>query len=244
MSVPGPASSPPPESPTLASPPTPLARGWTISSIVLVVALILVAVGSTALWLRWDAFTTWSNPHGNPASVLGLGVSLIGFGLALLTMWDTQQINRRAQAEATVAVRGAQEAVKEAYRQTRLAMEKTAIILLISEIENLRRLIIAVRESGQAAQWQRASFQCQEATLLVPYLSGNPYLLPREEIVLRGAAEAMGKALRYINGRLKRSQLSAGLPDPHATNIEGTIQKISDILSRCRKLSMESPHAP
>jgi hypothetical protein len=235
--------------------PSTTAPGWTISSVVLVVALVLVAVGFTTLWLRWDDFTKWSNPYGNAASVLGLAVSLIGFFLALLTMWDTQRINRRAQAEVEAvvrraqhdvesAVRGAQEAVKDAYRQTRLAMEKTAMVLLVSEVENLRRLIIAVRESGEAAQWQRASFQCQEATLLVPHLSGNPSLLPAEEDALRGAAEALGKALRYINGRLTRNQLEPGLPNPHATNIEGTIQGVSVILSRLRKLSLEAPHAP
>jgi hypothetical protein len=256
MSTPGPAGAPaPPATPTLSGAPAPTVRGWTISSFVLVAALIVIAVGFTVLWLRWDDFTDWSNPRGNAASVLGLAVSLIGFFLALLTMWDTQRINRRAQAEveATVrrsqqdveaAVRGAQEAVKDAYRQTRLAMEKTAMVLLVSEVENLRRLIVAVRDSGEAAQWQRASFQCQEATLLIPHLSGNPSLLRAEEDDLRGAAEALGKALRYINGRLTRNQLSPGLPHPHSTNIEETIQGVSAILSRLRKLSMEAPHAP
>src|SRR6266540_2410438 len=172
--------------PTLSRAPTPATSGWTISAIVLVIALIVVSVGFTTLWLRWDEFTNWSNPYGNPASVLGLAVSLIGFFLALLTLWDTQRINRRAQAEVEATVRGAQEAVKDAYRQTRVAMEKTAMVLLVSELENLRRLIISIRDSGQAALWQRASFQCQEATLLVPHLSGNPHLLRGEEDSLRG----------------------------------------------------------
>jgi hypothetical protein len=98
-------------------------------------------------------------------------------------------------------------------------------------------------ESAEAAQWRRASFQCQEATLLIPHLSGNPHLLAEEVTDLREAGESLEKALRYINGRLARNQLDAGLNNPHAANLGATIQKVSIILSRLRNLSMEVPHA-
>ncbi len=96
MSAPAPADAP--GSPVLsAQSPVPVrtARGWTISSVILVVGLLVIAVASAALWLRWDDFMNWSNPLGNAAGVLGLAVSVIGFCLTLLTMWDTQRINQR-----------------------------------------------------------------------------------------------------------------------------------------------------
>lgn len=217
---------------------------WPPSAVALVGTLVALAVGLTILALRWDAFVQWTNPYGNAAGVIGLAVSVVGFFLTLLTMWDTRRISRTAQEQVEEAVRQAQESVREAHRQTRAALERTAIVLLVSEVETLRRHVIGVRDSGEAGQWQRAALQCQEATLLVPYLSGNPHLLPGEIEALRSAAEALGKALRYINGRLSRNQLAAGIPNPHATNIEGSIQSVSAILTRLRKASMEPPNAP
>jgi len=253
MSAPGPArTSAPTVTPMHSHGPALTGGGCTVSAVALVVTLVAVAVAVTILWLRWDEFTKWSAPYGNAASVLGLAVSLIGFFLALLTLWDTRRINTRAQRNVTdavvqaqrdveVAVRGAQEAVHDAYRQTRLSMEKMAMILLVTEAENLCRLVFAMRDAGGTGRWEMAAFQCQEATLLVARLAGNPHLVPTEENDLRASADALGKVLRYINGRLAKGQLDPGLPNPHATNIDGMILGISAIVSRLRKLSMEVP---
>ena len=204
----------------------------------LAVGVILFVVGF-GFALAYRGESEWANF----ASIWGIWVRIIGFILTLYALADTRRVSREAEVTIKKAAAEAAQAVRQAQEQTRQVLEKTAMVLLVSELENLRRLLVAVRESGEAAQWQRASFQCQEATLLIIHLSGNPHLVAAEVTDLLNAAGALDRALRYINGRLARNQLDPGLPSPHATNIGATIQSVSVILSRLRKLSMEVPHA-
>jgi len=204
----------------------------------LTVGVILFVVG-LFFALAYRSESEWANF----ASIWSIWVGIIGFILTIYALADTRRVSREAEATITKAAAEAAKAVRQAQEQTRQVLEKTAMVLLVSELENLRRLLVAVRESGEAAQWQRASFQCQEATLLVPYLTGNPYLLPAEVNGLVEAAKALDKALRYINVRLTKNKLEPGLTYQHATNIGATIQGVSVILSRLRRFSMEVPHA-
>jgi type VI protein secretion system component VasK len=101
--------------------------GW-----VLVVGGVVVLLGLT---LSIALYHRESNTFANFASIWGLCVSLIGFGLTIYTLIETQRVAREAQQEiqtATIeaqqkiqeAARQAQEAVTQAQEQTRQMLER------------------------------------------------------------------------------------------------------------------------
>src|SRR5258708_884015 len=81
---------------------------------------------------------------GNIASIWGVCVGIIGFFLTIYTLWDTQRVTREAEAAIKKAAADAELAVQKAQDQTRQVLGKTAMILLVSELENLRRLVVAM----------------------------------------------------------------------------------------------------
>jgi heme/copper-type cytochrome/quinol oxidase subunit 1 len=185
-----------------------------------------------------------STAGANFSSIWGLCVSVVGFVITIATMLQTQHIAREAQRRIQEAADRSEKSVADAYRQVRLAMEKTSMVLLVSEVEQFLQLVTAARNFGDTGDWMLAVHSYQQGLALIPRLSGNPLLGVEGEAAIHGAEEALLSVVPYINRRLERKDISPHLRKPHADTIPVTIQTVSGILTRLRKQAMEAPNGP
>src|SRR5258706_1057689 len=101
-----------------------------------------------------SAVMSFFDQWANAASVVGFGLTIIGFAVTLLTVWRIKSY-------------------------TRNVVNTISGHLLAVEIAILLRLISDVREAGREMLWPRAIDRSQQARLIVFKLMGHPYLLQK-----------------------------------------------------------------
>jgi hypothetical protein len=207
--------------------------GWRRLLALLVLLALLSILG---LYYRQELSAVFDR-FGNAASVLGLAVSLIGFALTILTLLETQRIEKDAR-------RRIEEAVRTAQKETREAVAKIGLQLLAAESDSLRRLVSQIQEAHRGSLWTRAAEKCEEAQHLSILLAGNPHLNEEEKRGLRGGAED----LRIIANFIFKNRIPAGsVNNPLATKQTDPLDKLvaltTGIQARLRATSLEVPHA-
>ena len=206
-----------------------LARKW-----IIVVAALLLAAIVIFYWPDLYAACGW---FGNVASVLGLLVSLVGFMLTIWTVLQTQRMSKDAQEKI-------QKAFSEAQEETRSAVERIGLHLLVTETDILLQIIMGLRQAGVQGQWQLAMAHCMEARLATMRLAGNPHLHEEENETLRSGGEDLNLIHRYIEReRLGADAVIPGLPDQKTKALDKMISALGQLQARLRKQTLEVPNA-
>jgi hypothetical protein len=93
----------------------------------------------------WQAFEAFCNRYGNVASVIGLGLSVVGFAVT----WIVQYF---------------------AKKQVVQIIERIGTRQLESEVSTARNLVRDLRDASNRAQWTRAAEKCQEVESCISIL--------------------------------------------------------------------------
>jgi hypothetical protein len=162
-----------------------------------------------------SAFLSFCDRWGNAASVIGLGIALIGFAATLWSIWR----------------------IKEA---TRRAVRKIGMQLLSVETTILLRLITEARDAGRDRLWMRAIDRCQQARLISVTLCRSPHLLKDERDALRKADDDLRIVVQYIeNNRLTVDAPASNLPDVKKRALDRMVTTLGGIQGRLQAAAME-----
>jgi hypothetical protein len=162
-----------------------------------------------------SAFLSFFDKWGNAASVVGLGIALVGFAATLWSIWR----------------------IKEA---TRRAVSKIGMQLLSVETTILLRLITEARDTGRDKLWARAIDRCQQARLIAVTLCRNPHLLKSERDALRKADDDLRIVVQYIeNNRLASDAPAPNLPDAKKRALDRMVTSLGSIQGRLQAAAME-----
>lgn len=162
-----------------------------------------------------SAFALFFDRWGNAASVLGLGVTLIGFAATLWSVWR----------------------IKEA---TRRAVRNIGMQLLSVETTILLRPITEARDAGREKLWPRAIDRCQQARLIAVTLCRSPHLLKDERDALRKADDDLRIVVQYIeSNRLTSDALPLNLPDAKKRALDRMVTMLGGIQGRLQASAME-----
>ncbi len=157
-------------------------------------------------------FDNWANA----ASVVGLGITLIGFGI---TLWSVSRLRK----------------------DTRTVVGRITGQLLSVEITILLRLVTDVRDAGRDGNWARALDRAQQARLIIVTLSHNPHLSTKECDDLRSADDDLRLVVQYIeNSRLRlAAPTGENLPDSKKRILDRMVTMLGNIQGRLRGTAME-----
>jgi hypothetical protein len=162
-----------------------------------------------------SAFLSFFDRWGNAASVIGLGITLVGFAATLWSVWR----------------------IKEA---TRRAVIKIGMQLLSVETTILLRLIAEARDAGRDKLWARAIDRCQQARLIAVTLCRSPHLLKDEREALRKADDDLRIVVQYIeNNRLTSHTAAPNLPDAKKRAMDRMVTMLGGIQGRLQATAME-----
>lgn len=155
----------------------------------LVIGLLLfvVLLGGGCIWVivrgpavAWTEFVEFSNKWGNVASVIGLMLTVIGFGITFyafsLTLGEQRRI-RQAVARA---------------------IERVASSILSSTAEEAESLLLEFKNAVRREEWLRAGEKCDDAEARVARMRGNPHLTANEDQDLATGVDDLRLVSRYI----------------------------------------------
>jgi hypothetical protein len=152
---------------------------------------------------------------GNAASVIGLGISVVGFVATLLSIW----------------------LVKERVRKI---LARTSGQLLAVDIVILMRLVTDIRDAGRDRRWERAIDRGQQARHIAIAIRHNPQLLLEEKNGLDGTAEDLRQVIQYIeNNRLDEGDETENLPDEKKRTLDRMVVILGNIQGRLQRSALE-----
>jgi ElaB/YqjD/DUF883 family membrane-anchored ribosome-binding protein len=197
----------------------------TLWLLALVVGLVFLAVGFRQALAYRDVGET-----ANFSSIWGLWVALIGFGLTIYTMIETQRAARKAQREvqaATVeaqqairkAASEAQEAVKNAQEQTRQVLERVRHGVREADFSTLHMWVRELRTAATRGDWHRALLFAEECPAVAERLRNAAGLEDSERQGLREGADN----LRLVQAHIRDTRLNTARMDlaaKHAKSVE------------------------
>src|SRR5262249_76912 len=112
---------------------------------------------------------SWLAIAGDVASILGLVAAVIGFPWAILGQ-----------------------------RRIQRAVQRVAWQVLLADLDELSRLLSALRTLSRAAQWPRSVDRCDDAQHLALRLVSHPHLSEEDRRELRAGADDLGTISTYI----------------------------------------------
>ncbi|HKI37258.1 MAG TPA: hypothetical protein VKA46_35720 [Gemmataceae bacterium] len=154
------------------------------------------------------------NQWGNAASVIGLVITLIGFGLILRGQWKI----RRATEET---------------------VRRVALQVAAAELGTILRLSTGVREANVQGQYELALYQCREAGSSAQSLSHNPHIDEGHSQALRDAALDLGKIVKHMVGQRSKHGKLAALTPYQARRLEAVITILADMNGRMQNAVLE-----
>ena len=199
----------------------------TLWLLALVVGLVILGIGFWQALAYRDVGET-----ANFSSIWGLWVTLIGFGLTIYTMIETQRAARKAQREVQAAtldaqqkietsVRQAEEAVKNAQEQTRQVLERVRHSVRAADFSTLLMWVRDLRTAASGGDWHRALLLAEECPALAERLRNAEGLEESERQGLREGADNLRLVQAYVrNNRLTTPTQTTGLAANHAKNVE------------------------
>ncbi len=168
------------------------------------------------LWTRnhQGGSVAWIEDNwGNLASAVGLGVSVIGFGIAIYQI-------RRSRAAAVAA--------REAAQEARAALARN---LTIADLTRVRERIQSIKDLHVSQQWQRAWDRYQDIReLLVEIRTRHQNLTASQRRIIQNAIRqirAMEEAVQTTlidNSRPDMREFNQMLSNVQSTLIEAEIQ--------------------
>jgi hypothetical protein len=162
-----------------------------------------------------SAIMSFFDRWGNAASVVGLGIALIGF---IATLWSIWRIKT----------------------YTRNVVGKIGVQLLSAEIAVLLRLISEARNAGREEQWPRAIDRCDEARLIAIRLCRSPHLLQDEQDAIRRLGDDLRVVVVYIeNNRLRPGAGTGNLPNDKKRALDLMVTTVGGIQARLHGSAME-----
>jgi hypothetical protein len=197
-----------------------------------VVWVLVLVVGGALLVLTLAIALAYreNSTFANVASIWALFVGLIGFFVTIYTLFETQRVSRKAQAEvqaATVeaqqairkAASEAQEAVKNAQEQTRQVLERVRHGVREADFSTLHMWVRELRTAAGVGDWPRALLFAEECPGVAERLRNAEGLEDGERNGLREGADN----LRLIQAHIRDYRLgkqTTGLAANHAKNLE------------------------
>jgi hypothetical protein len=205
--------------------------------------VLLLAVGGWAVSLRLAYLYRSDSAWANFAGIAGLGLAMVGFPFTIYSLFEAQRTGREAQRQAARAAQEAQAAVEQARLDTRQALERVAMMLLVGDLERLNAAVNAVLDFGDHAIWPRALLHCREAGALAAGLGINPRLQENERTILAQGAHALALAQTSITlNRINKNTTKRGLPLAHAENLRTFAINLTTVRARLNATSLEVPH--
>jgi len=199
----------------------------------------LVLLGLT---LAMALYNRESGSFANVASIWGLCVGLIGFGVTIFTLFETQRVSRKAQQEiqaATIeaqqaiqkAAREAQEAVKNAQAQTRQVLERVRHDVRETDFATLYMWVRELRTAAGLGEWQRALLFAEECPAVAERLRRAEGLEDSEREGLGVGADN----LRLVQAHIRRNRQNTeikGLAADHAKNVQALAALLEQLRGR------------
>ncbi|HKI32073.1 MAG TPA: hypothetical protein VKA46_09405 [Gemmataceae bacterium] len=161
------------------------------------------------------SFVSFCHKWADVATIVGLAITLIGFGF---TLWGLRRV--RAVTREAVGKIGAQ--------------------LLSVETIVLLRLVTEARDAGRDGHWPRAIDRCQQARLIAVPLSHNLRLREEERDALRKMNTNLRIVVQYIeNNRLPPGSPAGNLPDAKKRTLDQMVTTLGNIQGRLQGAAME-----
>jgi hypothetical protein len=216
-----------------------MSRWMVIWLLVLLLAIGGCAVGFWLAYLHRDD-SEWANYAG----IAGFCLALVGFPFTIYSLFETQRASREAQRQAAEAAREAKAVVEQAREDTKQALKKVAMMLLVEDLERLYSAVNAVLDFGDHAIWSRALLHCREAGSLAAALCINPLLQENERTTLAQGAEALALAQTSITiYRINKNATTCSLPPTHATSLQRLALSVMAMRARLSAISLEASRA-
>jgi hypothetical protein len=158
--------------------------------------------------------------YGNLASVLGLILTVFGFGL---TLWS---------------IRAARAAAREAIR--RIGSQ-----LLEGDITRAIRHLQQVRASARDRKWRRSIDYCDEVRECLAGLVGHPRLTANDRQFLSASIDNLGQLVQTMYAMSRRPRRGQGLPRLDETKyrlLDEMIDRLGNVQGSLRATVLETPH--
>jgi hypothetical protein len=119
------------------------------------------------------SFVSFCHEWADVATLVGLCITLAGFGWAIFQLWRVKAV-----------VRG--------------TVKRVALQLASTELGTILRLATGVRESDRQGQWELTLYQCREAGFAAQALSHNPHLGNDQRNTLREVAQDLHLIVQHM----------------------------------------------
>ncbi|MCI0462619.1 MAG: hypothetical protein L0Z62_37185 [Gemmataceae bacterium] len=181
-----------------------------------------------------EATRPFADLYGNHASVLGLGVSVIGFALTVWTVLETLRVT----TDARKAIK--QEAAR-ARAETRSLL---ANIRLKSLGDTCDQALFVAAEAENAisnATWPRAAERCEDIRRLTLRLLTFPELTQEEQAVFRTGVEDLKTVVSFIKRNRLRQGAPTTLPEEKAAPLTSLRDELDTLRTRLHHQLFEVP---
>jgi hypothetical protein len=193
--------------------------------ITLATVAVLIVGGAVAYYWRGEG------EFANFSSIFGLGVSVVGFGITILTMLQTQHIAREAQRKIQEAAERAEQLVDRSHEQARRGMDLIRREISRSVHDSLASLLRRLLDSAEQGNWHRALLCAELSPGLAGRLAEVAWISPEESQQLRGWADD----LRDLEGFIRKNRMegqAGGLSRGHGDLIRRLIGRLEAMEAR------------
>ncbi len=194
----------------------------------------VIAVATVAVLIVSGAIAYYCRGAGefaNFSSILGLGVSVFGFGITIWTLLQTQDIAREAQRKIQAAADHAEQLVNRSHEQARRGMDLIRREISRSVHDSLASLLRRLLDSAEQGNWHRALLCAELSPGLAGRLAEVAWISPEESIQLRGWADD----LRDLEGFIRNNRMAGqagGLGRGHGDLIRRLIGRLEAMEAR------------
>ncbi len=191
----------------------------------------LVLTGALALFY-FDESKLYVDRYANHAGVLGLLVSVIGFGLTVWTVFETLKVSTKAQREI-------KQAVSEARAETREFLGKIRIRLMEDTSDQAYAFAVDARYAIRIGSWLRAAEKCYDARQFASRLLNFRDLLDIERDSIGTVVEDLKITIAFIERNRLKEGAPAGMPDDKIQPVDSLIDELEKVRSRLQMQILE-----
>ena len=158
--------------------------------------------------------------YGNIASVVGLVVSILGFGF---TLYQVRRSRTAAETAQTMA---------------REAIERVSSRLFFTQISDAVRLIQEVRTSCRAMDWHRAVDRCEQLRILLGGVVDDKKLQGDERKTVTKAIDDLLLIMEHLDGISQKGGVPT-VPTRMMKTLDRIVISLARIDGRLRSVALE-----
>jgi len=199
-------------------------------------ASVAILVTGVLALVYLDESKPYIDRYANHAGVLGLFVSVIGFGLTVWTVFETLRVSTKAQREI-------QAAVGDARKETKEFLGKIRIKMMEDTCDQAYSFAAEARHAIRTGSWLRAVEKCHDARQLGLRLLTFRELLETERVAIRVVVNDLKTTIAFIERNRLKDDAPAGMPDDKLKPVDSLVDELEKVRSRLQQQFLEISHA-